>query len=297
MLFSLLVVSAQKGDELLVYSLTGNITVVENNQESKLKIGKVLKPGATIKTQPQAKLTMVCKQGKPISVTREGIFPVDNWKDSCETEGNSVTTKYFQYIWDQLYVRSDDYKKNNPTVESTPDAPIRGQEELELFPNHNIDTLKYVRGEFPFTWKTSKPYDGRYFFRLYNARTKRVVFSDSIKGNWIPIDWFKRFMKKSRTYYWTLSTTKTEEVEGSFIKFLPEITLNNLLTRLKKLNFEGEDPAARFFRMAYMLEQEKFFGEARIYYQKASNAQGEQGLFREKMIEFDRRFGYYGNDF
>src|SRR5215213_3812616 len=115
--FSFGFLCAQKGDELLVYSLKGGVTVVENNNESRAKIGKILKPGSVIKTQKLAKLTMVCKQGKAISLTKEGIFPVETWKDSCLVSNNSITTKYFQYVWDQLYARSDDYKKNHPGEE------------------------------------------------------------------------------------------------------------------------------------------------------------------------------------
>src|SRR4051812_22140055 len=104
---------AQKGDELLVYSLKGNASVIENDKESKLKIGKVLKPGAVIKTQADVRLILVCKEGKPISVTKAGNFPISRWKDSCYTSQNSVSVKYFQYIWDQLYLRSEEYKNDH----------------------------------------------------------------------------------------------------------------------------------------------------------------------------------------
>ena len=131
--------------------MTGNVTVVENNAETKVKIGKVLKPGSMVKTQKQAQLTMVCKQGKPITISKEGNFPVNNWRDSCRADNNySMTTKYFQFIWDQLYVRSDEYKKEHPGEDgSLTAAPTRGDEDLEIYVNEWMDTVNYVPGNFP----------------------------------------------------------------------------------------------------------------------------------------------------
>ena len=134
---------SQQGEELLVYSLKGNVTVIENDKESKVKIGKVLKPGSTLKTQKLAKLTMVCKEGKALTVTKEGSFPIIRWKDSCETNNhNSVTSKYFKYIWEQLYMRSEDFKKNSAgdiAAVVRNEAPVRGEDDMEILSDDRAD--------------------------------------------------------------------------------------------------------------------------------------------------------------
>ena len=151
--------SAQKGNELLVYSLKGNVTVIEDHKESKLKIGKVIKPGSLIKTHRDAQLTMVCKEGKPISITRQGDFPVELFRDSCVGKHGSVTTRYFRYIWDQLYVRSEDYKREHPEGLAS-EAPVRGQEEKTIFIDERMDTVNYATGSFFLSWSNNFEYEG-----------------------------------------------------------------------------------------------------------------------------------------
>lgn len=282
---------SQKGNELLVYSLKGNVSVVENNAESKLKIGKVLKPGAIIKTQRAAQLTMVCKQGKPISVTKEGLFPVDTWKDSCYTGETSITTKYFKFIWDQLYVRSDDYKKDHPGNEaSLTDAPVRGNEDLEIIIYEGLDTLIYSGDNFPVSWTTTSPYDGKYFFTLSNLKTKKVLFIDSLTDNFIKLDRIKKWMRVDNNYSWTVSLNRTQKGEGGVIRFVSAGRINAQIEKLRKMVNIPEDEAAINFRIAYLLKQKWYASNAYQYLMKAANASIETDFYREKLLEFRKEF-------
>ena len=284
---------AQKGDELLVYSMKGNVTVIENSKESRLKIGKVLKPGSTIKTQKLAKLTMVCKQGKPLTVTKEGIFPVNKWKDSCTTGQSSVTSKYFQYIWDQLYVRSEDYKNEHPdgvgaVVRS--DAPVRGEEQLEIEFNEGLDTLNYATGIFPLSWSTNLEYSGKYNFTLFNIMSGKELYKDSISGNSIMIDKIKKIMRPGTMYGWSVAAKKTGVCNGGVIKYLPLRAISQQVTRLQKSVDVPEDQAAQYFRVAYLLENSHYLADAFIYYKKAAKAAPDVELYQEKLSQFRKTF-------
>lgn len=284
---------AQKGDELLVYSMKGNVSVIENNKETKLKIGKVLKPGSAIKTQKLAKLTMVCKQGKPLSVTKEGVFPLTRWKDSCFTMNQTVTSKYFQYIWDQLYVRSEDYKKEHPDGEGTIakyDAPVRGQEELEIQTNLSLDTIKYTAGYFPLSWNTNMDYDGRFKFILYHSKTGQQLYEDSISGTAILLAGLKKYMRAGQTYGWSVAAPKTEITDGGIIKYVPARTSAQQVRKMKRSVNVPEDEAAQFFRVAYMLESNRYFADAYLYYQQAANAAPEVDFYADKLAEFRKTF-------
>lgn len=286
-------VFGQKGDELLVYSMKGNVTVIENNIESKVKIGKVLKPGSSIKTQPQAKLTMVCKQGKPLSVTKEGIFPVVKWKDSCATGQNSVTSKYFQYIWDQLYVRSDEYKRDHPgdigaVVRN--DAPVRGEIILEIEFNEALDTINYASGRFPLSWTTNIDYAGKYHFKLVNAKGGKPLYKDSIAANTMPLDKLKKYMLPGNSYSWYVTTEKTGICHGGIIKCLSVKTVSRQISKLKKAIDVPEDLAAQYFRVAYLLENSHYFADAFTYYQKAANAIPSIQLHTDILAEFNRTY-------
>jgi hypothetical protein len=290
-LFICCAVSAQKGDELLVYSLTGNVTVVENNAESRVKIGKVLKPGSMIKTQKQAKLTLVCKQGKPITISEQGNFPVDRWKDSCETSNNSMTTKYFQFIWDQLYVRSDEYKKDHPGDDgSMIAAPSRGQEEVEIMINQWMDTVYYTGGNFPISWTTSNPYDGKYFFRFYDARSKKLLFTDSVWKNNVDLAKLKKYMKLGSLYYWQVSASRTIEGEGGAVKYVTTAALTNQVNKLKKSVNVPEDPAMQNFRTAYLLQETGYLPAALQYYQRAARISPAVDFYSDKLKAFKKDF-------
>ncbi len=294
-LFFVCAAHAQKGDELLVYSMKGNITVIENNKESKVKIGKVLKPGSAIKTQPQSKLTMVCKQGKPLSVTKAGTFPVNKWKDSCETGHNSMTSKYFRYIWDQLYVRSEDYKKEHPGDAGAVvrnEAPVRGEEQLEIEFNEAFDTVNYATGIFPLSWSTNKEYSGKYDFILFNNNTGKELYKDSVDGNTILLDKLKKYMRPGNIYGWSVAAKKTGVYNGGVIKYVPLRTVNQQVIKLQRSVNVPEDQATQYFRIAYLLENTHYLADAFIYYQKAAKAAPDVEFYQEKLLEFKRIFQF-----
>ncbi len=286
-------VNAQKGDELLVYSMKGNVTVIENNKELKAKIGKVLKPGSSVKTQRLAKLTMVCKQGKPLTVTKEGTFPVTKWKDSCITSNNSVTSKYFQYIWDQLYIRSDDYKLSHPeTVGAVVrnEAPVRGEEQLEIEFNMAFDTLNYASGTFSLSWTANMNYAGKYNFVLFDILSGKYLYEDSIDGNSIMIDKIKKYMRPGNIYGWSVAARKTGVCNGGVIKYTTLRKVSQQINKFQKAIDVPEDQAAQYFRVAYSLENSHYLADAFSYYQKAAKAAPDVEFYAEKLNEFRTTF-------
>ncbi len=287
-------VHAQTGDDLMVYSMKGTVTVIENSIESKAKIGKVLKPGSTIKTQKLAKLTMVCKQGKPLTVTKEGIFPVTKWKDSCESNNdNSVTTKYFQYIWEQLSLQNNGYKKNKSGdigAVSKNEAPIRGEDDMEILFNEQLDTVCYATGNFPLSWKTSSVYRGKYFFRLADTKTGTIIFSDSMASSSIRIDLFKRRMKIGGAYQWSVATKLTGVYAAGVINYVSPKTVSQQIIIFQKAIDVPEDIAARYFRTAYLLQQNHYLADAYLYYQKAVNAAPDVIFYKEQLNMFEKEF-------
>ena len=283
---------AQKGDELLVYSLKGNASVIENDKESKLKIGKVLKPGAIIKTQADARITLICKEGKPISVTKAGSFPVARWKDSCYTSQNSVSVKYFQYIWDQLYMRSEEYKNDHAgaTASVVRGEPSVAGDEADIYFDQALDTIYYNSGSFPLSWTANINYTGRYYFRLSNAKGNKIVYQDSITGNTVQLDMLRKYMKQGLTYNWTISTKRSPVVTGGTIKYCSAQAVAQRISKLQKLVDVPEDEAALYFRTAYLLENDQYVADAFVYYQKAAAAAPDITLYQERLNEFKLQF-------
>ncbi|HUR66506.1 MAG TPA: hypothetical protein VMZ03_09150 [Chitinophagaceae bacterium] len=286
---------AQKGDELLVYAVKGKVSSVFNNQESPVKIGKVLPAGATIKTEKGASVTVLCSKGKAFSVTKEGSYPVSNWKDSCRVASNSVTANYFKYIWGQLYTYSPQYKEE--TRKKSEMAVVRGDEptgsgtrkkpRIEFSPG--MDTLNYDGNNFPLSWNGIF-YTGKYIFTLYNAKGK-LLYRDSTRYTYITTDDIKHLLNEGNTYRWTIGG---KGIPASKKKVLQYVRAPKAADHLSKIQVPldiTEDSASVFFRIAYLLERSHYLAEAYTWYLKANDASDpEVELYRDQLIRFRNEF-------
>lgn len=289
--------SAQRGDELLVYAVKGKATIIKNNQEVPLKVGNVIKPGTSIKTDKDAKVTLVCKQGKPLSVNKEGVYPVTRWKDSCRNTPGSVTSNYFQYIWSELYRRSDDYKDELDRDNNL--AVVRGENDKnEDYPEgmtviefpQGMDTLNYTGEDFPLSW-ISYTYKGKYQFSLYNFKDRKLIYKDSIEANEIFISRFKNKLKPGKSYTWAVSANaNTGPIRRRVINYVPQARLDALIASMSETGDLHEDSAARYFRIGYLLEKAHYLAAAHAYYKMAANAGPDISLYTEKLSSL--RFEY-----
>lgn len=291
--FAATAAAGQTGEELLVYSIRGNVTVIENNQETKARIGKVLKAGSSIRAQRLSRITMVCKQGKPLSVTKEGTYPVVRWKDSCNADQHSVTSRYFQFVWDQLYIRSDDYKKKHPEAigaVTRDDAPVRGQEELEIETTLGLDTVQYAGAAFALTWRTNLDYAGNYFFSLTDVKTGKTVYSDSLATRQVWLTDLRKYLRAGKMYSWSVGAPKTSTTEGGIIRCWPSRKSGQVSRKMQRMVNVPEEPAAAFFRTAYLLESEYWLANAWQYYQKAVKTAPGEEFYREQLEAFEKRY-------
>lgn len=292
--FAGIVAGAQRGDELLVYSVKGNVTAFYNNKESAVKIGKVLRQGTIIRTARESYLTMVCKQGRPIMVTDEGSYPISIWRDSCKTDKKSLTSKYFSYVWSELYYRSQEYKEDLEKYGSVAlvrgDAPYR----YEVYPDDTIvvdfkpqlDTINYVGKNFPLTWQFLG-FDGKVQFSIYTAKERKLVFRDSVADSRIFINRFNHKLKPGIRYAWTiLAPVKTGVIRRRILTCVKQEVYDNLIDSLKTVPVIAEDSAAKFFRIAYVLEKKHFLAEAYHYYQKAADADTSISLYADRLRSF-----------
>jgi tetratricopeptide (TPR) repeat protein len=280
---------SQTGDELLVYSVKGKVTVTYRNIETPVKVGKVLKQGTTIRMEKDARLTMVCKQGKPLSIIKEGLYPVSLWNDSCKNAGGSLTSHYFQYIWSELYKRSDEYKEGNLAV-------IRGDEpyKADSYPddwvivdfNRGLDTINYASGNFPLAW-TCYDCNGRYQFRLYTSKDRRLVFKDSVIASEIMMSRFSIKLKPGISYAWTITNkAKTGVIRRRILNVVPEKKLADFIESIKNIVGVEEDSASQYFRIGFLLEKKHYLADAYSYYKKAVVADPESLLYRDKLAGF-----------
>lgn len=295
--FLLLAVSseAQRGDELLVYSVKGKVTAIYKKKETQVKIGKVLVPGCVIKTEKDAKLTMLCTKGKPISLAKQGSFPVTRWKDSCKTTTASITSNYFKYIWDQLYSYSPEHKeqmrrRNDMAVaRGEPSAGIKPKKFTKLEFSKGMDTVNYDGSPFRLSWSGSG-YKGYYHFTLYDEKAAKILYQDSLKRNFIAIDSFRHLLTEGESYRWTIAAYGVPVSKKRVLNYVShQQTESETGQLLKPLPFP-EDSATTSFRVAYILERMHFLAEAYNWYTKANEQNPDMELYRDQLIRFRNEF-------
>ncbi len=293
-LFSLPVI-AQQGDELLVYSVKGMVTSVYRQEETVVKVGKVLLPGTLIKTQKNASLTMLCKKGNPLCLNKEGVFPISNWKDSCRSTSQSLLSNYFSYIWSQFYTYSPEYKeemaKKNELAVSRGQGPFRDEwrptTKISIKFSPGMDTVNYGGGKFPLSW-TCFDFRGKYLFSLYAAG--KLIFKDSVRNSYISIEQFKDLLEPGKSYRWTVSAPGSKPIRKRILNCVqPEkikLYIDNLLLPLGI----PEDSASQYFRVAYLLEKKHYLADALTWYQRATASNPEIELYRDRFIRFRNEF-------
>src|SRR5689334_9665484 len=94
-----LVGSAQN---FLLYSFKGNVSVVENNVESKAKVGKTLSNTATVKIPAGSAATLICNEAAMFTISKAGNYSLRGFGDSCKVSSNSVSSNYVKYVWAQM---------------------------------------------------------------------------------------------------------------------------------------------------------------------------------------------------
>ena len=297
-LFMTLAAQAQQGNELLVYTIKGKVTVAYKNEESLLKIGSVLKQGMVIKAGRDARLTMICREGRAFTISREGDYPLITWKDSCRVDKHSLTSNYLQYIWSEMYHRSKEYREEmekygtlgvtrgdgTDHVSGLPDGMI----EVE-FPE-GTDTITYAVTNFPLSWMAYY-YSGNYQFRLYNAKNSEPIYADSTDRDHIWLSSISKKLKPGINYTWTITANaKLAPTGKKVLNCISAGALKKMIADFEKaVDFE-EDSAARYFRTGYMLEQSHLLAEAVGYYQKAAESAPESALYKDKLENFRYQF-------
>ncbi len=303
-LFSVFIFSltakGQEGNEWVVYIVKGNVTVSYKNEiETVVKTGAVLHTGAILQLGKLSSAVVVCKQGKPISLTKEGTYSVNRWRDSCGISKPSVSSQYFKYVWLQLYQRSDEYKerqKKNSTL-----AVSRGEydsTENEAAPKKlvlvdfapGLDTLNYAGGSFPLSWQFDK-YKGRYQFLLYTSKDRKLVHRQTVSESKVLLDEFSNKLHPGASYAWTITADgNTGVIRRRILNIVTEESIRVFIKKIETETDVKEDAAEKYFRMAYLLESRHYLVQAYDYYQKAVIADPQNELYSAVLDRFRKEF-------
>ena len=282
-------VARSQDNSFLVYSFKGNVSVVENNTESKAKIGKVLSSNTKIKVAAGSVLTFVCDQAAMFTINKAGSYTLSQFKDSCVTNSSSVSANYFRYVWNQMTSHGEGSPgSNRKAFMSTVGAVSRSVNNIWIDPR--LDTVNYSSGEFPLSWKSYADAD-EFEFSLYKkADAKQADYKTTVKKLKISIPTFINNLKPGNTYYWTAAVKGEQNDELKVLNVVSKENYEALLNNLKNQGPAYESPAEQSYRIAFMLEDAHFLSEAYQYYLKAATVAPDNALYRSTLMSFKKDY-------
>ena len=136
-------ISAQE-NSFLVYSLKGNITVNENNADSKVKVGKLLGLNSVLKVNAGGTVTLICNEVAMFTLRKPGTYRMSQLGDSCKVSSSSVSANYVRYVWAQMTKTGHAPGSNRKLYMNTVGAVSRDINNIWIDPR--LDTINYVTG-------------------------------------------------------------------------------------------------------------------------------------------------------
>jgi hypothetical protein len=286
--FIALVINAQENNFLL-YSVKGNVSVIENKIETKAKIGKILSVSSQLKIADGGAATLICNEAAMFTIKKAGNYSLAQFKDSCSVSSSSVSANYVKYVWSQL---TSDHGgspgSNRKAFMSTVGAVSRSVNNVWIDPR--LDTINYSGGDFPLSWKSyadAKDFD----FSIYNSPEPTTpLYKNTMDKMKISIQTFAPRLKPGNTYYWTSAVKGETNDEIKVLNYVEKPVYEKLLAKLKGEGPAFEDDAEQAYRLAFGLEDNRYFAEAYQYYLKAATLKPDISLYRFTLMSFKKDY-------
>ena len=283
-----LAVSAQ--NNFLLYSFKGNVSVVENNVESKAKVGKPLSAAAIVKINPGGAVTLICNEAAMFTLTKSGTYPLNKFGDSCRVSSNSVSANYVKYVWASMTKTGGSAGSNRKAYMNTVGAVSRGVNNIWI--DSRLDTLNYAgsNSSFPLSWKCyadAKEFEVSVYSSDNISTPIHSAFVNKLK---IPVNDLAGKMKPGSSYFWTAAVKGEENDDLKIIHYVTKETYNAVLETIKKQGATFEAPAEQAYRIAFMLEDAHYLVEATQYYTKAASLDPANALYRSTLMSFKKDY-------
>lgn len=275
-------------NSFLLYSFKGNVSVVENNVESKAKVGKPLENTATVKVGPSSVVTLICNEAAMFTISKAGTYKLSSFGDSCKVSSSSMTANYVKYVWAQMTKSSGSGGSNRKAYMNTVGAVSRRIDNIWVDPR--LDTVNYSGGEFPLSWKSYAEAKEFEFMLFKGDNIVEPFYTNTVSKLKIAIPVFVSKMKAGETYYWTAAIKGEENEDRKILNYVTKEAFNEVLNTIKRQGAAFEAPAEQAYRIAFMLEDAHYLSEAYEYYTKATTLDPTNALYRSTLMSFKKDY-------
>lgn len=285
---TLFALSALSQDNMFaVYSIKGNVSIIENKAETKAKVGTLIDGDATIKVTPGSFATLICNETRMFSIGKAGNYTTASLKDSCKGNNSSVSANYMKYIWSELTKSKGSPEKNRKNYMANVGAVSRSINNVWIDPK--LDTINYVSGTVPLSWKSYTDAE-EFEFKLFDASSNNsLVFSKTTKKKHINISELLDKIQPGKSYHWSAMIKGEENEERKFLTYIPKEKYTEYYNSIKN-SATPESESEKEFRLGFVLEEAHFVAEAYNHYLKATQLAPENPLYRFTFMSFKKDY-------
>ena len=275
-------------NSFLIYTVKGNVSVIENNVTTKAKVGRLLPESAQVVIAPGGVVSLICNQANLISLNK-GTVSLSTLGEQCKLTDQSVTSNYLKYVWSQLTAKPGSPEKNRKAFMTNVGAVSRGVNNVWIDPR--LDTVKYVSGSFPLSWKSYAEAEEFEFFVFDNRESDKPVSTVTTKNRFVDAKTLAAKMKPSTFSYWTAAVKGEQNAEVKVFEYVPADAFKTVLISFEKSGPELETEAAKAFRIAFLLEQAHYLADAYTYYKKATTLEPALPVYKSTLESFKKDYG------
>lgn len=275
-------------NQYVVYSIKGNVNIVVNNVESKAKIGTVITNGSTIKVPQGSFATLICNETRAFSLTKPGNYTTAGLKDSCKVGSGSLSSNYMKYVWNEMTKPKGSPEKNRKNYMSNVGAVSRSINNVWIDPK--LDTVNYVSGTIPLSWKAFTEAE-EFEFKLFDKEAAETpIHSKLVKKKHVDIKDLLNVIKPGKTYYWSAMVKDEDNEDRKLLKYWTKEDYAVYYNQLQAPVGASETDAEKNFRLAFVLEEAHFIGEALNHYLKATQLAPDNIFFRSTFMSFKKDY-------
>ena len=285
----LFVIPAISQDNMfLVYSIKGNVSVVDNKVESKARIGTLLNNASVLKIPAGSFATLICNETRMFTLNKSGNYNMGNLKDSCKGSNSSVSANYMKYIWNEMTKSKGSPEKNRKAYMANVGAVSRSINNIWIDPK--LDTVNYVSGTIPLSWKSYTDAE-KFEFKLFSQPSGgNAIFSKLTDKKHVPVSELLKVIQPGKVYYWTAMVKDETNDDRKYLHYWPKEEYINFYNSIKKPEGTNETEAEMNFRLGFVLEEAHFLAEAYQHYQKATQLAPAIPLYRFVFMSFKKDY-------
>lgn len=290
-IFPLLVTGSALSQEnmFMVYSVKGSVDIVNNKEESKAKIGSLLTNSSVLKLAPGAFATLICNETRVFTLNKAGNYQMSTLKDSCSMKDKgSLSSNYMKYVWNEMTKSQGSPEKNRKAYMNNVGAVSRSINNVWIDPK--LDTVNFVSGDIPLSWKSYLDGAEEFEFRLYTEETGGTpTVIRTVKKKHVDMKDLLSNMRPGNSYWWTAMVKGETNDERKYIRYWTQGDYKRFYEGLK-LGDASENEAEANFRLAFLLEEAHFLAEAKQHYLKATQLAPDVALYRSTYMSFKKDY-------